>query len=531
VSEPWLVYRVLLKNSMTLDLKTKKGRRGVLLMAVLALCFVPTLGLLYVSFLEAFRQGTLDTIMLEAGMLIPCLLTVIMGCMVVPTVFYFSRDTQILLPLPLKPGSIVLAKTAMVLSGQLLLGMLFALPVFAAYWTVHPDILRILVSLLILATLPLLPVFAVGAVMMILMRFIPALRDKDRFNLVFGLLTLVMAVGVSLASSSFSASDGELLMEMMQDPQGIALINWVFPQLAWAARSISVLSLSDFCLYLGVTLLALALFLLVANRLFLPAVTTMNSAGRKVTRRTTSRQHSPLVSCMITDNRMLVRTPAWFMNCLLPPFLMVIIFGAMFMIQDLPALLQSMDLTGLGIWMPAAGLVIGLFISSMNMITSTAFSREGQNLWRMKVIPVPVRTQILAKGLLGTAWSAVSCLLFVVLAVWMIRGSALDGLVMLAAALVASVFVNGLGLLVDGWHPKLVWDDDTTAVKNNFNGMIEMFVAWAIILVLFLPLLMFGLFDHILVYSLVVTVVFLLIDLWMVLKGPGLIAGFLENQI
>lgn len=120
-----------------------------------------------------------------------------MGCMVVPTVFYFSRDTQILLPLPLKPGSIVLAKTAMVLSGQLLLGMLFALPVFAAYWTVHPDILRILVSLLILATLPLLPVFAVGVVMMILMRFVPALRDKDRFNLVFGLLTLVMAVGVS----------------------------------------------------------------------------------------------------------------------------------------------------------------------------------------------------------------------------------------------------------------------------------------------------------------------------------------------
>lgn len=113
----------------------------------------------------------------------------------------------------------------------------------------------------------------------------------------------------------------------------------------------------------------------------------------------------------------------------------------------------------------------------------------------------------------------------------MIRGSALDGLVMLAAALVASVFVNGLGLLVDGWHPKLVWDDDTTAVKNNFNGMIEMFVAWAIILVLFLPLLMFGLFDHILVYSLAVTGVFLLIDLWMVLKGPGLIAGFLENQI
>ena len=57
VSEAWLLFKVLFKNSMTLDLKTKKGRRGVVLMVVLALCFVPTLGMLYMSFLDAFRQG------------------------------------------------------------------------------------------------------------------------------------------------------------------------------------------------------------------------------------------------------------------------------------------------------------------------------------------------------------------------------------------------------------------------------------------------------------------------------------------
>ena len=79
MSEAWLLFKVLFKNSMTLDMKTKKGRRGVVLMVVLALCFVPTLGMLYMSFLDAFRQGMLDTLMMEAGMLIPCALTAVMA--------------------------------------------------------------------------------------------------------------------------------------------------------------------------------------------------------------------------------------------------------------------------------------------------------------------------------------------------------------------------------------------------------------------------------------------------------------------
>lgn len=267
VSEAWLLFKVLFKNSMTLDMKTKKGRRGVVLMVVLALCFVPTLGMLYMSFLDAFRQGMLDTLMMEAGMLIPCALTAVMALMVVPTVFYFSRDTDLLLPLPVTADSIVLAKTGMILTSQVLVGTVMALPIFAAYWTVHPDILKILVSLLVLVTLPLLPVFILGLVMMVLMYVVPALRNKDRFNLVFGILTLIVAVGISTLSSSFGANP-DMMAELMNNPEDLALINYVFPQIAWAARSVTTLGISDLCLYLGVTLLGLALFMFTARKLF-----------------------------------------------------------------------------------------------------------------------------------------------------------------------------------------------------------------------------------------------------------------------
>lgn len=530
VSEAWLLFKVLFKNSMTLDLKTKKGRRGVVLMVVLALCFVPTLGMLYMSFLDAFRQGMLDTLMMEAGMLIPCALTAVMALMVVPTVFYFSRDTDLLLPLPVTADSIVLAKTGMILTSQVLVGTVMALPIFAAYWTVHPDILKILVSLLVLVTLPLLPVFVLGLVMMVLMYVVPALRNKDRFNLVFGILTLIVAVGISTLSSSFGANP-DMMAELMNNPEDLALINYVFPQIAWAARSVTTLGISDLCLYLGVTLLGLALFMVTARKLFLPAVTNMGSTTRKARSRGIEKEHPAWLACLLVENRMLLRTPAWFMNCLLPSFLIVIIFSAVFLIQGVPALLADIDLPDLTPWMPAIGIMTGLFVGSMSMITSTTFSREGQNLWRMKVIPVSMRTQILSRGLLGFLWSSAACELFILVAAWLLKADLLDVLLMSAGSLVTNVFVNGLGLLTDGWHPHLIWDDDTGAVKNNFTAMIEMFVSWVVILLAVLPLILFGWAEHIFLYSAAWIGIFALIDLWMILKGPAVVARFLENQI
>lgn len=530
VSEAWLLFKVLFKNSMTLDMKTKKGRRGVVLMVVLALCFVPTLGMLYMSFLDAFRQGMLDTLMMEAGMLIPCALTAVMALMVVPTVFYFSRDTDLLLPLPVTADSIVLAKTGMILTSQVLVGTVMALPIFAAYWTVHPDILKILVSLLVLVTLPLLPVFILGLVMMVLMYVVPALRNKDRFNLVFGILTLIVAVGISTLSSSFGANP-DMMAELMNNPEDLALINYVFPQIAWAARSVTTLGISDLCLYLGVTLLGLALFMFTARKLFLPAVTNMGSTTRKARSRGIEKEHPAWLACLLVENRMLLRTPAWFMNCLLPSFLIVIIFSAVFLIQGVPALLADMDLPDLTPWMPAIGIMTGLFVGSMSMITSTTFSREGQNLWRMKVIPVSMRTQILSRGLLGFLWSSAGCELFILVAAWLLKADLLDVLLMSAGSLVTNVFVNGLGLLTDGWHPHLIWDDDTGAVKNNFTAMIEMFVSWVVILLAVLPLILFGWAEHIFLYSAAWIGIFALIDLWMILKGPAVVARFLENQI
>ena len=531
MSDAWMIFRVLLRNGMSLDLKSRKGKRGLALILLLAVCFAPTLGMLYMSFLASFQAQTgLDALYLQGGLIIPCVLAAIMGLFVIPTAFYFSRDIAVLLPLPVRGRDIVLAKTGTALLSQVSLGVLFALPVVLAYLTVHPDPLRILAALLILVTIPVLPVMLVGILVMLLMRFVPLLRNKDRFNLVFGLLSLVIALAIGVASGSVSGS-GQDYAELLADPAALQMGGIAFFQIEWAARAIVQLSLSDLCLYLGATLLGFAAFELLAQKVYLPAVTSIGGASARSRKKGAEKPRSPFAACMLAENRMLLRTPAWFMNCILSSFIPSVIMIAILFLQDVPSLLRGLDIPSLTEWMLAAGAGSVLFFGATNCIASTAFSREGQNLWRMKVIPVSLEKQILGKGLLGAAWSAAATLPVLALIVWLVNGSALDLFLLAAGTVVGGVFVNGLGLLIDAWHPKLVWDDETMAVKNNFNGMIELFGSWLMVGILALPLLIPAVAAHAALYLDAAVFVLALADLWLVLKGPRAAARFLANQI
>ncbi len=51
----------------------------------------------------------------------------------------------------------------------------------------------------------------------------------------------------------------------------------------------------------------------------------------------------------------------------------------------------------------------------------------------------------------------------------------------IGGALLSSILVNLISILIDGIHPKLDWEDETGAVKQNFNVMGELFVSWLIL--------------------------------------------------
>jgi ABC-2 type transport system permease protein len=48
------------------------------------------------------------------------------------------------------------------------------------------------------------------------------------------------------------------------------------------------------------------------------------------------------------------------------------------------------------------------------------------------------------------------------------------------ASMLGMIFMNYLGMIVDLLHPKLIWEQETAAVKNNLNSIFTMLPAFAL---------------------------------------------------
>lgn len=92
-----------------------------------------------------------------------------------------------------------------------------------------------------------------------------------------------------------------------------------------------------------------------------------------------------------------------------------------------------------------------------------------------------MKKQIAAKAGIGIAFSMLSSLIFLVPLHWIFRYPVYYDLAYLVGSLLSCVLINQIAILIDGLHPKINWEDETQAVKNNMNVMAEIFVSWLIL--------------------------------------------------
>jgi len=116
----WTLFVVTLKNTLSLVESSKKKTIWTRLLPVfLLVAFAPTLVSFYfltseaITFLIPIQQtGVVLGLMLTAMSMMIFFLAIFL----IPAVFYFSKDVEVLLALPLKAHTIVAAKLAMGLS-------------------------------------------------------------------------------------------------------------------------------------------------------------------------------------------------------------------------------------------------------------------------------------------------------------------------------------------------------------------------------------------------------------------------------
>lgn len=232
MNETLLLTSMLLKENITFKGGTKKQKtKNLLIIIGLVALLALYIGIFGFLFVEMINEGLkYDAINMGLSLLSIMLILTILNAF--PAVFYFSKDLPVLLSMPLKPQSIIMAKSLVLFVYQLPLVALLGLPmVIAAFITGAFSIFQVILILVGTLCVSWSTVVIVGALTILLIRCFPSLANKDRFMKIFGVIALIFAVGIYLASMSLGESLGESLGAQealnLSVPEGIFFPVWV----------------------------------------------------------------------------------------------------------------------------------------------------------------------------------------------------------------------------------------------------------------------------------------------------------------
>lgn len=513
-----LLFKTMFRSENLLEIKSEHSSRlkgilkvvGMLTILLLAgASFAPIIVELY----PPLALVGMEPLLLKLLLFSASFLVLIFGFFYVMSVFYYSSDIENYLFLPVLPGSLVLAKFMVVSLYQILSTFVLFFPSFVAFgimdqqnWTYY------LKTILALVILPIAPLAIIAILCILLMRFSKIFRNKDRFTLFSSLIGITIAISFSsLMQNLTTGMDNGMPAILQEQGRAFNILSTVFPAATFMHKAIFG-GISSFILNTTLSLLITAAFIFifyqVGNRLYIDGAKGLKetAAKRKLLSRkellSSTRKKSPVMAIAGKELKMILRTPAYFLNCVLvslimPLFLILpLLFGGT--LKELTTELGPGGIEQLRHMVSPNVIIIGLmavmaFYAGLNLIAATAITREGNNFSFMKLIPIPYRTQLLGKILPALMVQMVGVLILLIPAVILLRPSLWAVLIGFILGLLLSLFLDFAMITLDVIRPVLTWTNEQKAVKQNFNAMVSTFLAMIVaaipvVLYIFLPL-------------------------------------------
>ncbi len=483
--------KVFIKNSFqTIKTENKSGnsKKNKSMVIIYIIAFLYLAGI--VGFFSYNLIGSLITIN-QQQVFIGVILLGIAMFVLIQTLFsamsllYYSKDNEYILPLPLKPSQILIAKTnVLLITEYLIVTIIGAVPLVIYGILNNLGILYYLMALLVLIIFPVVPVLIASLLVLLIMSFSKFSKDKNRFQLFATIILIVVVFGISYTLTGENQSE-EQILQMISKANGLVeMIRNGFPTLSLAIESLtnnSILIVISNILGLAIiTALLYVAYVFLGKKLYLKGAVGNLSSGKKVKRKeieeNTYKQKSIANTYIRKEFKILFRNPIFFMQCILPifilPIMMIVIFIAGMSsgeadITQIGTMIQGKD----SVFVGSAILCAIQFFTMFIYISVTAISRDGQNAVFMKYIPLSLEKQITYKTMPNIIMTVIMNL-FVIIGVQFLFKIPLLYLVLIAfSSIVIAVFNSYIMILVDMKKPKLDWNSEYAVVKQNINLM------------------------------------------------------------
>ena len=489
--------KIFLKNSFSnMDAQmgvSAKSKSKFLLYGLLFLYFAGLIIFLSYNLLAGLIQIQQEEIFI--GMI----LFMIFGLAIVQTIFssinvlYFTKDSEYLLPLPLKPYQIILARTnVMLISEYLIIFLVGCIPLIMYGILTGAGIVYYITMLLAVILVPILPVLLISIIVMGIMSFAKLTKNRNKFQLLATALLLVIVVALSVSTSSMQDDlTNEEMAQMLVEANGtIEMIKGYIPTVDYLIEALTtnnlVTTVIEVLKTIAITAISFVVYMLISQKIYFKGLvgnlfgggTARTKKGIKQKEYKNSKLYKSYVG---KEFKSLARNPVFLMQCLIPailiPIIMVIITYTGIS-SDGMGFEQINQMVG---QMPTntfmiACIILGViqFFTMFIYIAITAVSRDGENAVFMKYIPVTLYKQYIYKIIPNIIMYMVSIAITLGITEYILHLPIITLILLFVVSTIMGVLQSIVMIIIDLKRPKLNWDSEYAVAKQNLNLIFPM---------------------------------------------------------
>ena len=501
--------KVFLKTSFS-NMNTQMGMPSKSNKIVSKILYV-VLFLYLAAIVSLFSGGMVESLKIinQQEIFIGLILLVVTAFCVIQTifssinVFYFTKDNEYILPLPLKPYEIILARTNVLIITEYIVTVLIGfIPLLVYGVLTSASMSYYLLMFVALVLVPILPILLVSIIVMIIMSFAKITKNKNKFQLIATILVLSIVIALSLSTTKLQDDiTNEQLAHMLVEANGMVdLLKGYFPTLDYAISSLTsdsiVVALIELLKVLVFTISGVIVYVFIAQKIYFKGLVgnlfSSSSKKKNIKINTNKYNNSKLYKSYISKEfKCLIRNPVFFMQCLLPAILIPLLMIVMVILQMKNSITPQMSeqLNSFnGNTFIVACVILGViqFFSMFIYIAITAISRDGKNAIFMKYIPVSLYKQYIYKCIPNIIMGSITSIISIVIANIILKLDMLMIVLVFIAAIIMNVAESIILIIIDLKRPKLEWDSEYAVVKQNFNLIFPMIISMIAIFIIIL---------------------------------------------
>lgn len=476
-----------IKNLNIYNKAERKINKKSMLFWIIILLSVTVLYLSNEILKELNNVGNIS-IFLNVYMLFVFTIMVLQAILVSTNVFFYSKDIDNLISLPIKSNEILLTKFNTILSILYVTELFILLPPLILYGTkIHVGFGYYFNLLPVLILFPIFIVIVVGIINLVIMKFVKVIKNENTLQF---MITMFFITGIFLLEYLFIKSQvgRELSVEaLMEGINNIAII--VNKSILTMNPIIEIIQLNNiipnYIYIIFVYILGFLVFLWLGKKYYLNILLSRRYYAKKkkekrINRETAYREKGINKVYILNEFKFLKRNIIFFLQAIFPAITLTLCLSIITIIfkqkiinnnQEIYDFFNTLSLNIEGF---CAMLILLQVLFSFVKYSAIGISKEGRNAIFLKYIPVDLYKQFCFKNIVQIVTNVIISIITLCTIKYIIPRIEIYYLIIIFIdAIIINIINSFIMMIIDLKRPNLNWKTEYEVIKQNENIMFQ----------------------------------------------------------